>query len=53
MEKMRLFILLVFICMQYGNAQDCDYKNTPEGKILYDFNTVDNVKFILNGNFLT
>ena len=27
---MRLFILSIFICMQYVNAQDCDYKNNPE-----------------------
>ena len=47
---MRLFILLVFICMQYGNAQDCDYKNNPEGRILYDFNKEANVKFIASGN---
>ena len=50
MEKMRLFILSIFICMQYVNAQDCDYKNNPEGQILYDFNKEDNVKFIINGN---
>ena len=47
---MRLFILLVFICMQYGNAQDCNYKNNPEGRILYDFNKEANVKFIASGN---
>ena len=50
MEKMRLFILSIFICMQYVNAQDCDYKNNPEGQILYDFNKDTNVKFIASGN---
>ena len=47
---MRLFILLVFICMQYVNGQDCDYKNNPEGQILYDFSKEANVKFITSGN---
>ena len=47
---MRLFILLVFICMQYVNAQDCDYKNNPEGQTLYDFSKEANVKFIASGN---
>ena len=50
MEKMRLFILLVFICMQYVNGQDCDYKNNPEGQILYDFSKEANVKFTTSGN---
>ncbi len=50
---MRLFILLVFICMQYVNAQDCDYKNNPEDQILYDFNKEANVKFITSGNINT
>lgn len=47
---MRLFILLVFICMQYVNGQDCDYKNNPEGQILYDFSKEANVKFTTSGN---
>ena len=47
---MRLFILLVFICMQYVNGQDCDYKNNPEGQILYDFSNEANVKFTTSGN---
>ena len=47
---MRLFILSIFICMQYVNAQDCDYKNKPEGQILYDFNKEANVKFLTSGN---
>ena len=50
MEKMRLFILSIIFCLQYINAQDCNYKNNPDGRVLYDFIKEPNVKFLTKGN---
>ena len=47
---MRLFILSIIFCLQYINAQDCNYKNNPDGHMLYDFIKDSNVKFLTKGN---
>ena len=46
---MRLFILSIIFCLQYINAQDCNYKNNPDGHMLYDFIKDSNVKFLTKG----
>jgi hypothetical protein len=53
MEKIRQSVILfLLICNQVFIAQQCDYKNFPDGYILYDFSLDENVNFSTNGDLI-